>query len=125
MTRNLAALAIPAALVVLSGCGVAAVTTRTTTVSDVNANATIGDASPHVYLVPPPVPTAAPKPVPAPVPSPDVVRVLTAGATQYLEIVSHSGAVVAKTDDQPHRGHGWSTPARAARTGARAAPSTC
>jgi hypothetical protein len=104
MTRNLAALAIPAALVVLSGCGVAAVTTRTTTVSDVNANATIGDASPHVYLVPPPVPTAAPKPVPAPVPSPDVVRVLTAGATQYLEIVSHSGTVIAKTTINPIQG---------------------
>ena len=102
MTRNLAALAIPAALVVLSGCGVAAVTTRTTTVSDVNANATIGDASPHVYLVPPPVPTA--KPVPAPVPSPDVVRVLTAGATQWLEIVSHSGAVIAKTTINPIQG---------------------
>lgn len=101
MTRNLAALAIPAALVVLSGCGVAAVTTRTTTVSDVNANATIGDASPHVYLVPPPVAVPTAKPVPAPVPSPDVVRVLTAGATQWLEIVSHSGAVVAKTTINP------------------------
>ncbi len=99
MTRNLAALAIPAALVVLSGCGVAAVTTKTTTVSDVNTNATIGDASPHTQAIP----TAAPTlhPVPAPVPSPDVVRVLTAGATQWLEILSHNGTVVAKTTINP------------------------
>src|SRR6202035_1702643 len=104
MTRNLAALAIPAALVVLSGCGVAAVTTRTTTVSDVNAYTSIGDASPHVHLIPPvALPSAAPtsKPVPAPVPSPNVVRVLTAGATQWLEILSHSGSVVAKTTINP------------------------
>jgi hypothetical protein len=101
MTRNLAALAIPAALVVLSGCGVAAVTTRTTTVSDVNANASIGDASPHVYLVPPPAAAPTSKPVPAPVPSPDVVRVLTAGATQWLEILSHTDAVVARTTINP------------------------
>src|SRR5580700_528943 len=103
MTRKLAALAIPAALVVLSGCGVAAVTTHTTTVSDVNASTAIGDASPHAHLIPVAVPAAVPtsKPVPAPVPSADVVTVLTAGATQWLEILSHSGAVVAKTTINP------------------------
>jgi hypothetical protein len=99
MTRNLAVLAIPAALVVLSGCGVAAVTTHTTTVSDVSASTAIGDASPHAHLIPVAVPTS--KPVPAPVPSADVVTVLTAGATQWLEILSHSGAVVAKTTINP------------------------
>jgi hypothetical protein len=101
MTRNRAALAIPAALVMLSGCGVAAaVTARTTTVSDLNPNGATADASPHVYAIPHPVvaPTAAP--VPAPAPS-DVVSVLTAGATQYLEIRSHTGALVAKTTINP------------------------
>ena len=107
MTRNRAALAIPAALVMLSGCGVAAaVTARTTTVSDLNANGTAADASPHVYVLPQPVvvPTAAAvptaHPVPAPAPS-DVVSVLTAGATQWLEIRSHSGVLLAKTTINP------------------------
>ena len=107
MTRNRAALAIPAALVMLSGCGVAAVTARTTTVSDVNSNATAGVALLHSRPVPQPVvvPTAAAvpptsTPVAAPAPG-DVVSILTAGATQWLEIVSHSGAVVAKTVINP------------------------
>ena len=101
MTRNRAALAIPAALVMLSGCGVAAaVTARTTTVSDLNPNGATADASPHVYAIPKPVvvPTAHPVPPPAPR---DVVSVLTAGATQYLEIRSHTGALVAKTTINP------------------------
>ena len=108
MTRNRVALAIPAALVMLSGCGVAAATTRTTTVSSVNANTTAADASPHFRTIPPPAaaPTAAPASTPKPVPpapasSGDVVSVLTAGPTQWLEILSHTGAVVAKTTINP------------------------
>ncbi len=101
MTRNRAALAIPAALVMLSGCGVAAaVTARTTTVSDLNPNGATADASPHVYAIPKPVVVPPAHPVPPPAPS-DVVSVLTAGATQYLEIRSHTGAVVAKTTINP------------------------
>ena len=110
MTRNRAALALPAALVMLSGCGVAAaVTARTTTVSDLNANGAAADASPHVHLIPQPaaVPTAAAAPAashpipPAHTSNGDVVSILTYGATQWLEILSHNGAVVAKTAINP------------------------
>ncbi|MGA8521781.1 MAG: hypothetical protein WB807_01845 [Candidatus Dormiibacterota bacterium] len=110
MTRNRAALAIPAALVMLSGCGVAAaVTARTTTVSDLNANGAAADASPHVHAISQPAVVPTPATVPAashPIPpahtaNGDVVAILTAGATQWLEILSHSGVVVAKTTINP------------------------
>jgi hypothetical protein len=73
-------------------------------VSSVNANTTAADASPHFRTLPPPAaaPTAVPASQPAPpASSPDVVSVLTAGATQWLEIISHRGVVVAKTTINP------------------------
>ena len=51
---------------------------------------------------PPTVPAASHPIPPAHTANGDVVAILTAGATQWLEILSHTGAVVAKTDDQPH-----------------------
>ncbi|MFI5287570.1 MAG: hypothetical protein ACHQ4F_14800 [Candidatus Dormibacteria bacterium] len=105
MTRNRAALAIPAALVVLSGCGVAAAATaRTTTVSDVISKPTVAVASLPLRALPRPevVPVAQVVPsTPHPAPSTYVVSILTAGATQWLEIRSHTGAVVAKTTINP------------------------
>ena len=110
MTRNRSALAIPAALLVLSGCGVAAaVTARTTTVSDVIPNATATRTSLVLRSLPltqvRPVagalpPASQPQP-PAPTSSAKIVSILTAGPTHWLEILSHTGAVVAKTPINP------------------------
>jgi hypothetical protein len=104
MTRNRAALAIPAALVVLSGCGVvAAVTTRTKTVSVVIPRATeYAPSQPPDSIIPAATPTPA-APVPAaPVPSTYVVGTAPAtGSNEWLEILSHTGAVVARTEINP------------------------
>lgn len=115
MTRNRAALAIPAALVVLSGCGVAAVTARTKTVSVV-----IPKATEYAPSVPPDavIPAATPAPTaPAhttPVPPTSAYIVATAAATgsnEWLEILSHTGALVARTEINP--ANPWMTAAGA------------
>jgi hypothetical protein len=110
MIPTRAALGTAAAVLVLSGCGVAAaVTARTTTVADVKPAKTVEisatplrslprPAAVPVVKVTPPAPTP---PKPTAVASSDVVSVLTAGATQYLEILSPSGRVVAKTTINP------------------------
>jgi hypothetical protein len=105
MTRNRAALAIPAVLVVLSGCGVAAVTARTKTVS-----VAIPKATEYAPSVPPDavIPAVAPTPTPpahiTPVPPSSTYVVGTAAATggnEWLEILSHTGALVARTEINP------------------------
>jgi hypothetical protein len=104
MTRNRAALAIPAALVVLSGCGVAAVTARTKTVSVVIPKATeYAPSVPPDAVVPAATPTPAPAPtIPAPAPPTYVVGTAPAtGSNEWLEILSHTGALVARTQINP------------------------
>lgn len=104
MIRNRAALATSAAVLVLSGCGVAAaVTARTTTVSDVISKPAAAVAPDPLRERPRPavVPPATPSPPPAPAPSVDMVSILTAGPTQWLEILSHTGALVARTPIDP------------------------
>ena len=116
MTRNRAALAIPAALVVLSGCGVAAAVvtsrttaSRTTTDSLVIAQPAARDASPTLGSLPRTVVAPAPSATPttpatptAPAASVDVVAtVATSGPDEWLEILSHTGRVLAKTEINP------------------------
>jgi hypothetical protein len=117
MTRNRAALAIPAAVLVLSGCGVAAaVTAHTKTVSVVIPRSSVSDGlrlqslprpaiSPVVPVVAPPRPTA-------PASSAYLVTtVATSGVDVWLEIVSRTGGVVARTLINPTQG--WMTAAGA------------
>lgn len=101
MIPTRAALGTAAAVLVLSGCGVAAaVTTRTTTVSDVMP---AKDAAASLPLRSLPRPAVLPLKVtpPASIPPADVVTVLTSGHTEWLEILSHTGAVVAKAAVDP------------------------
>lgn len=92
MTPTRATLAIPAALLTLSGCGVAtAATGRTTTVS----------------VVPPSSPLVAPdrelRPIPAPPSRPTyvVATVAATGSDEWLEILTTTGTVVARTEIAP------------------------
>lgn len=105
MTRNRAALAIPAALVVLSGCGVAAVTARTKTVAVVIPKATeYAPSVPPDAVIPAvtPTPTAPAHTTPVPPPSTYVVATAAAtGSNEWLEILSHTGALVARTEINP------------------------
>ena len=92
MTRT-RALAIPAAVLALSGCGVAAaVTARTTTVS-VSLPKSPPVLSASHLLRPLPVIPAAPTYV--------IATIGTAGASESLQILTPSGTVVAKTEIAP------------------------
>ncbi|HEY6782113.1 MAG TPA: hypothetical protein VI296_02660, partial [Candidatus Dormibacteraeota bacterium] len=105
MSRNRAALAIPAALVVLSGCGVAAVTARTKTVAVVIPKATeYAPSVPPDAVIPAvtPAPTAPAHTTPVPPPSTYVVGTAAAtGSNEWLEILSHTGGLVARTEINP------------------------
>ena len=114
MTRNRVTLALPAAVVLLSGCGVAAVTARTTTDSLVVAKPSATESAPTLGSLPrrvfAPVPAAAPAAPSTPAPAADVVTtVATGGVDEWLEIVSHTGKVVARTEINPTLG--WMTAA--------------
>jgi hypothetical protein len=92
MTPTRAALAIPAAVLVLSGCGAAATHTRTTTVS-VHLPATAPAIPATALLRPLPVIPAAPTYV--------VANVAAGGANEWLEILTSSGKIVARTEIAP------------------------
>jgi hypothetical protein len=115
MTRNRVTLALPAAVVLLSGCGVAAAATaRTTTDSLVVAKPSATESAPTLGSLPrrvfAPVPAAAPAAPSTPAPAADVVTtVATGGVDEWLEIVSHTGKVVARTEINPTLG--WMTAA--------------
>ena len=111
MVPTRAALGTAAAVLVLSGCGVAAaVTARTTTVADVTPSKTVEISATPLRSLPRPaaVPTAQATP-PAPTPpkpavAPSANLVVTAagtGSEMWLEILSHTGAMVARTEMSP------------------------
>ena len=102
MIPTRAALGTAAAVLVLSGCGVAAaVTARTTTVSDV-IPAKDAAASLSLRSLPRPAVLPVVKATPPAYISPaNVVTILTSGSSKWLEILSHTGAVVAKTAADP------------------------
>jgi hypothetical protein len=93
MTPTRAALAIPAAVLVLSGCGVAAShTARTTTVS-----VTLPKSAPQIsasHLI-------RPLRQITPAPTYIVATVAISATNEWLEILNTSGAVVAKTEINP------------------------
>jgi hypothetical protein len=112
MIPTRAALGTAAAVLVLSGCGVAAaVTARTTTVADVTPAKTVEISATPLRSLPRPAvvpatngtPPASTPPKPtAPVSS--AFMVVTAGGTggeMWLEILSHTGAMVARTEISP------------------------
>jgi hypothetical protein len=98
MIPTRAALAVPAIVLVLSGCGaVSAVTVRTTT-----HRAALADAAPAKT----PIATATPAPAPVPpivsgVGGSIVETVPGTGANEWLEILNSHGAVVARTSIDP------------------------
>jgi len=104
MIPTRAALALPA-LLVLAGCGaVSAVTLRTTT------NSVAGpDAPPHVVRLggtpapaaPTPSPTAPTSPAPPPLVTHVVATVAIGAGKEWLEILTSSGSVVARTEIDP------------------------
>jgi hypothetical protein len=108
MTPTRAGLVFPALVLILSGCGaVSAVTLRSTT-----EGVALPDATPHLprpAIIPTPTPTPAPKPPAPPTSLPPVTRglgsiVVTLPATgdnEWLEILTASGAVVARTEIDP------------------------
>ncbi len=114
MTRNRAALAIPAAVLVLSGCGVAAaVTAHTKTVSMVISKLSVSDGQRLRSLPRPAVlpvvkatpPASNPGRPTAPGSSAFLVADMSgAGAGSWLEILTRSGALVAKTAINPTQG---------------------
>jgi hypothetical protein len=96
------ALALPGLLVLLTGCGAAsAITLRTTT-----GSAAFPDAAPHTLrpaaaLTTPAPTTPAPKPV-VPAPATFLVATVPAGADhEWLEILTSSGHLVARTEITP------------------------
>ena len=101
MLPTRAALTLPA-LLVLSGCGAASAITQRTTTDSV----AFRDAAPHMV---PPVATLAPQPAtpapPAAAPAPprtELVATVATGASQeWLEILTPSGGVIARTEIQP------------------------
>jgi hypothetical protein len=96
MIPTRAALAIPAAVLVLSGCGAAAThAPRATTVS-VHLPATAPALSTSALLRPLPVISAAPTYV--------VANVAAGGANEWVEILSPSGRIVARTEVDPSQG---------------------
>jgi hypothetical protein len=105
MTPIRAGLTLPALALILSGCGaVSAVTLRTTT-----EGVALPDAAPHAprpAVTPTPAPTPTPTPAPhAPAP-PGLPRALAvtlpaSGGQEWLEILTASGAVVARTEISP------------------------
>jgi hypothetical protein len=96
MIPTRAALAIPAALLVLSGCGAAAThAPRTTTVS-LNLPRTAPAIPATALLRPLPVVTAAPTYI--------VANVAAGGANEWLEILSPSGRIVTRTEIDPSIG---------------------
>ena len=93
MTPTRAALAIPAALVVLSGCGMAAAHTPKTTTVSVALPASAPAISPERLTRPLKVIAATPTYV--------VATVGISGSSEWLEIMTPSGAVVARTEINP------------------------
>jgi hypothetical protein len=104
MTPTRAGLTFPALALILSGCGaVSAVTLRTTT-----DGVALSDAAPHAH---PPVITPTSTSTPAPhAPAPPViprsrgalvVTLPASGGKEWLEILTASGAVVARTEISP------------------------
>ena len=114
MTRNRAAFAIPAAVLALSGCGVAAaVTAHTKTVSMVIPKPSVSDGQ-RLHSLPRPAvlpvvkatpPASNPGRPTAPGSSAFLVANMSgAGADSWLEILTRTGAVVAKTAINPTQG---------------------
>jgi len=100
MTPTRAALVLPAAVLVLTGCGAAATTTAHSSLHSLART----DSAPHtVAPSASPVPTAPPQTPPAPPASQTyaVVTVPISGTTEWLEIVGAHGTVVAKTEIDP------------------------
>jgi hypothetical protein len=95
MTPTRAALAIPAAVLVLSGCGAAATHARTTTVA-LHLPATAPAIPDTALLRPLPVIPAAPTYV--------VANVAAGGANEWVEILTTSGKIVARTEVDPSQG---------------------
>jgi hypothetical protein len=100
MLPTRAALTLPA-LLVLSGCGAASAITQRTTTDSV----AFRDAAPHMV---PPVATPAPQPAtppPASAPAPPrtelVATVATGASREWLEILTPSGGVIARTEIEP------------------------
>ena len=103
MTPTRAGLVFPALVLILSGCGaVSAVTLRSTT-----GSVAFPDAAPHL-----PRPAITPTPAPAPPPASTlppvahgpgsvVVTLPATGDNEWLEILTTSGAVVARTEINP------------------------
>ena len=96
------ALTLPALLVVLTGCGaVSAITLRTTTGSVPFLDAAPHTLRPAVALTPQVPVTPAPKPV-IPAPATYIVGTVPAGAGhEWLEILTSSGHLVARTEITP------------------------
>ncbi len=101
MTPTRAALVLPAAVLVLSGCGAVATATAHTTTDSIART----DAAPHTVAPATSPPTSSPAPTApaaAPAPQPNiVVTVPISGSDEWLEILSASGAVLAKTEINP------------------------
>jgi hypothetical protein len=93
MISTRAALALPAAVLVLSGCGAAATRAPRTTTVSVSLPAT-APALPKTALL-------RPLPVIPVAPTYDVATVAAGGANEWLEILTPSGTMVARTEIDP------------------------
>ncbi len=106
MIRIRAALAIPASVLVLSGCGVtAAVMARTTTASVALPKPAGAVTGTPLRSLPRPAVTAAPtveRSLPPPAAAPDIVATASAtGGDEWLEILNPAGSVMARTRINP------------------------
>jgi hypothetical protein len=99
MIPTRAALALPAAVLVLSGCGAASADTMRTTTQSVAPSDPVRNL-PRPAVTPAALPTATPAPTP-PATVRVVVTIPASGGEEWLEILSSSGAALARTEINP------------------------